>query len=204
MNYNIIPIVKIGKNQAITTSIIIAEVFEKQHKDVLKAIKNIECSEEFNRRNFALIFYKDTYSRDQRAYEITRDGFMLLAMGFTGKKAMQWKENYINAFNQMEKQIVDQNIHIVSNLKQEIIPAITKAVVDLMSIGLVKSELTKSQVEKADNTVNALSYDRISHDEKKCIIEIIRSKCEKDRGKYFLLKNNLFNHYGVTTYFLDI
>lgn len=95
------PVVHVHRNQVTTSSLDVAEYFGKQHKDVLKAIQNLECSDEFSRRNFAPIFYKDSYGRKQPAYEMTKDGFAFLAMGFTGKKAAEFKERYINAFNRM-------------------------------------------------------------------------------------------------------
>lgn len=88
-----------------TTSLKIAEHFGKQHKDVLRKIANLDCSEEFNQRNFAPVEYIDPKGEKQPCYEITRDGFMFLAMGFTGKQAAQWKEAYINAFNRMENEL---------------------------------------------------------------------------------------------------
>ena len=91
-------------------SLKMAECFIKQHKDVIRAIENAispnsGLSEEFVQRNFAPISYQDSYGRKQKAYAMTRDGFTLIAMGFTGKKAMQFKEAYIRRFNEMEKHI---------------------------------------------------------------------------------------------------
>lgn len=80
-------IVQIDDGQMFTTSLIVAEAFEKNHFDVLKAIKNLECSPEFNKRNFAVVEYKDAKGEMRPAYRLTRDGFAFLAMGFTGKKA---------------------------------------------------------------------------------------------------------------------
>ena len=89
-----------------TTSLIVAEVFEKEHKDVLKAIDNLECSDTFRERNFALSSYAVATGngaiREYPAYRLTRDGFSFLAMGFTGKKAAAWKEKFLEAFNAME------------------------------------------------------------------------------------------------------
>ena len=85
----------------------IAEHFEKQHKDVIKATENL--IKETSAQNFANLFiestYLDKYGRAQKSYECTRDGFTLLAMGFTGKKALEWKLKYIKAFNKMEQTI---------------------------------------------------------------------------------------------------
>lgn len=91
-----------GDNVTIS-SLKVAERFGKRHDDVLKAIRNLGCSPEFYLRNFAEVIHE--YSNGKGglqtgpAYEITRDGFALLAMGFTGPEAMKWKVAYIDAFN---------------------------------------------------------------------------------------------------------
>ncbi|MGE4501962.1 MAG: Rha family transcriptional regulator [Thiomicrospira sp.] len=89
-----------------TTSTIIADAFQKPHNDLLKAIRALECSEDFRSGNFFAYPYqhpqnKQTYT----AYEITKDGFMFLVMGFTGAKAAAWKETFIDAFNVMQDQL---------------------------------------------------------------------------------------------------
>ena len=58
---------------------------------------------DFTERNFALSEYADTSGRKLPCYDLTRDGFSLLVMGFTGEKALQWKIRYIQAFNAMEQ-----------------------------------------------------------------------------------------------------
>lgn len=101
-------LVAVENEHAVTTSLRVAEVFGKQHKDVLKAVKSLDCSEEFRERNFALskIDYQNGNIKKQLPmYYITRDGFMFLVMGFTGKTAAKWKEAYIKAFNEMEAKI---------------------------------------------------------------------------------------------------
>ena len=88
-----------------TTSLVIAQAFDKEHKDVLRAISNLECSQDFIERNFALYEYSKDLGigiRKYPAYRLTRDGFAFLAMGFTGKKAAAWKERFLEAFNAME------------------------------------------------------------------------------------------------------
>lgn len=89
-----------------TTSRQVAEVFEKRHADVLRDIENMNCSVEFRKRNFAFSEYKtDGNNKTYKEYIITKDGFVMLAMGYTGEKAMIFKERYINAFNEMEKEL---------------------------------------------------------------------------------------------------
>lgn len=86
----------------------IAENFDKNHRDVLRAVDNLKEDV----RNFAQMFFEstepDSYGREQRAYLMNRDGFTLLAMGFTGKAALEWKLKYIAAFNEMEKKLTEQ------------------------------------------------------------------------------------------------
>lgn len=83
-------------------SLIVAEMFEKRHDDVLRSIRNLDCSEEFRLRNFTESSYRNGQGKKQPCYYMTRDGFVFLAMGYRGKKASQFKEAYIKRFNQME------------------------------------------------------------------------------------------------------
>ncbi|EAN6189231.1 peptidase [Salmonella enterica] len=99
------PKINVINGQAVTSSLAIANYFTKRHDDVLKKIRALECSPEFSARNFAGAEYTDDQGKLRPCYNITRDGFAFLAMGFTGKRAAQFKEAYINAFNQMEKQL---------------------------------------------------------------------------------------------------
>jgi Rha family phage regulatory protein len=101
-------LVSITDSKAVTTSLIVAEAFEKQHKDVLRAIVKVECPEEFGRRNFTPSSYVNDQNKPQPMYQITRDGFMLVAMGFTGKKATEFKIRFIEAFNAMEQALVEE------------------------------------------------------------------------------------------------
>ena len=101
----VLPELKFEDQQITCSSLDIAVHFEKLHKNVLRDIRNLECSEEFNGLNFEPVKYKDEKGELRESFKITRDGFTFLAMGFTGKKAAAWKEAYINAFNQMEKRL---------------------------------------------------------------------------------------------------
>lgn len=99
------PLVRHSGNRLITTSLAISNNFNKKHKDVLRAVENLECSQEFRKRNFAPTSYKTSQGKVLPAYEITRDGFVFLCMGFTGAQAALWKEKYIEAFNALEAEI---------------------------------------------------------------------------------------------------
>lgn len=96
------------KKQILTTSRSVAETFEKEHKNVVRDIEKLECSEEFNKHNFERIKYKDSRNREQMEYLMTRDGFTFIAMGFTGKKAAEFKEGYIKQFNKMESILLEK------------------------------------------------------------------------------------------------
>ncbi|MFY4506432.1 phage antirepressor KilAC domain-containing protein [Lacticaseibacillus rhamnosus] len=94
--------------QAVTTSLKVAESFGKNHRDVLAAIRDLMSSAE----NYAVLkkyFIDGSYTasngKTNPMYYMNRDGFTLLAVGFTGKRALQFKIQYIQAFNSMETQI---------------------------------------------------------------------------------------------------
>ncbi|EGQ8054259.1 Rha family transcriptional regulator [Vibrio alginolyticus] len=92
-------------NQLITDSLHVAKYFGKEHKDVLRKLKDLGCTRNFSERNFTLAHYNDEQEKIRPMYQMTKDGFMFLVMGFTGKRAAEIKERYINAFNEMEKQL---------------------------------------------------------------------------------------------------
>ena len=100
--------------RVVTTSLKIAEIFGKQHCNVIKAIRQLEAPKEFTAVNFNASEYSDSTGRKLPMYQITRDGFTLLAMGFTGKKAMQFKVAYIEAFNAMEAELKNNRIDYYS------------------------------------------------------------------------------------------
>lgn len=106
-------LVKINQNSVFADSRIIAEYFNKAHRDVLKAIDIlIENLNEADAQNCAALFKRKEWvnelNRKYPYYEMNRDGFSLLVMGFTGKDALKWKLKFIEAFNLMEKTILNQ------------------------------------------------------------------------------------------------
>lgn len=101
-------IVSIVGDKPMTTSLLVAKKFKKEHKNVLRSIENLECSEQFRQLNFELCFKNNDLQngKPQPYYQITRDGFTFLCMGFTGPEAAKWKEAYIKVFNAMESEIL--------------------------------------------------------------------------------------------------
>jgi Rha family phage regulatory protein len=121
---NLVPMVELDrkKEMVFTTSLEVARIFNKRHDNVMQAIGNLECSEQFRLLNFKETVYKrknPSGGRDIKApmYLIRKDGFVFLAMGFTGKKAAQFKEAYIQAFNQMEA-ILKDKLALTENYKK--------------------------------------------------------------------------------------
>ena len=99
-------LVHVENGKVTVTSKQVADHFGKIHRDVMRAIRNeLETAGDFGVRNFALSSYTSLQNKKLECYEMTRDGFSLIAMGFIGDKAQQWKIKYIEAFNQMEKML---------------------------------------------------------------------------------------------------
>ncbi|AQT08930.1 putative antirepressor [Pseudomonas protegens] len=97
--------VEARNGEAFTTSQNVADAFGKLHKDVLRKVESLECSADFTERNFTPSEYIDASGRRLPQWGMTKDGFMFLVMGFTGKKAAAIKEGYISAFNWMAEQL---------------------------------------------------------------------------------------------------
>lgn len=104
----------IQEQKVFITSFDIAEVFEKQHKHILRDIEALP-DDDFRKSNFGLSSKprkQGFFERDSKYYNITKDGFSLLAMGFTGEKAYRWKILFIEAFNKIEQSLRNQMIEL--------------------------------------------------------------------------------------------
>lgn len=94
--------------QLTTSSLGVARDFEKEHRNVVQSIENLTAENSAVKNLFIESTYVNERGRQYKCYELTRDGFSLLVMGFTGKKALEWKLKYIEAFNTMEQTIRGQ------------------------------------------------------------------------------------------------
>lgn len=105
-------LVVMKNQQAVTDSLTVAEAFNKNHRDVMRAIST-KISSAQNCAQFQKMFleatYQDTSGKSNRMYYMNRDGFTFIAMGFTGRKADEFKLKYIQAFNTMEEHIREQS-----------------------------------------------------------------------------------------------
>lgn len=99
MNQN--KLVYVENGRVVTDSLCVALKSNKKHKNVIRDIKNLMCSVEFNKLNFEPIKYKDTRGRTQTKYLMTEEGFTFLAMGWSGEQAAKFKEDYIREFARM-------------------------------------------------------------------------------------------------------
>ncbi|EMB5526027.1 Rha family transcriptional regulator [Campylobacter coli] len=131
-------------NAVYTTSLSVAEVFNKNHKNIIRKINEFP-KDNFTKLNFKASKYIDSTGRILPCYKITRDAFSLLVMGFTGEKAYKWKVEFIKAFNEMEKRL--RNIEYEKHDKLAF----------RQSLGY-KSQLAQ-QKQKYENEIKALKYD---------------------------------------------
>ncbi|SPS04288.1 Rha family transcriptional regulator [Latilactobacillus sakei] len=162
--------------QAVTSSLQIAEVFEKEHKNVLRDISTLDL----DRLNFEQMFLEgtepDSYGRNRKVIYMNRDGFTLLAMGFTGKKALEFKLKYIEAFNQMEAQIkID-----TKNLSPEL--QMFKGLFD----SLAKQELATNQLGKKVDNISEIVALNTTDWRKDC--RTLISKIAQSQGGYSAYK----------------
>jgi Rha family phage regulatory protein len=134
--------------QAVTTSLILAEAFEKQHKNVIQA--KIEPAE--NSARYKQMFYEGIYTdkkgEQRKMYYLNRDGFTFIAMGFTGRKADEFKLKYIDAFNKMEEQIRNQSLQVLNQSTDDLKRAnLLYKIANLTSDEELKEESLKSSYE---------------------------------------------------------
>lgn len=99
-----------NEGQALTSSLLIAEKFGKEHRNVMQSIRNLTAENSAVKGMFVETTYLNDRNQEQPMYVMNRDGFTLLVMGFTGEKALQFKLDYIDAFNQMEKELKEGKV----------------------------------------------------------------------------------------------
>lgn len=124
------------RNQPLTNSKLVAEVFEKEHKNVMQSIRKLMEGTAQNsavRQMFSESTYLNEQNKEQPMFIMNQDGFTLLAMGFNGKKAMEFKLKYIEAFNAMKRQI------------EQTKPSVPQNYLEALK-SLVKSEEEKQQL----------------------------------------------------------
>ena len=131
--------------KVLTTSRHVAEVFNKNHNHIRRDVKEIlEINPKLD-TSFKEVEYKDSMNRSQKEYLMDRDGFTLLAMGFTGKESLDWKLKYIDAFNKMEEQLKNQSPQI-SEKDQMLLKLFSK---DPIEVAQAHNRIVEIEVEEA-------------------------------------------------------
>ncbi len=153
-------LVRVENGHPITDSRMVAEAFGKRHDNVLQAIETLECSSSFRGLNFQVVQYTDLKGEIRPHVQMTRDGFFLLAMGFTGAEAAKWKEQFIKAFNTMESAIINGNVtlevvmHKLTTLLENQQAAVQNG------FGMMNGQITvvDKKVDAVDGKVDRLGY----------------------------------------------
>jgi phage regulatory protein, rha family len=114
--------------QLVTDSLLVAEAFEKEPARVMRDIRDLDCSQEFRVGNFAESFYINKQGRKMPKMIMTQDGFVFLAMGYTGKTASEFKEKYINEFNRMKKELQNKTTKLLPVTYKEALIALVEQV----------------------------------------------------------------------------
>ena len=134
--------------ELVVTSRQIAEDFEKEHFNIVRDIENLIKGIIKNEDTPEKMFIESEYQNEQnkqwyKEYLLTKDGFSLLVMGFTGAKALQWKLKYIEAFNKMEQAIKERNSNPLSPMEQ-------------LRLHYEAIELHEDRIEKIENQLERL------------------------------------------------
>lgn len=162
-------------NQPLTNSLLVAETFGKEHRNVLRDIKNLIEGGVLKNEQTPM-FEETTYMSEQNKqsyplYVMNQDGFTLLAMGFNGKKAMEFKLKYIEAFNDMKRQIEQSKPSVPQNYL-EALKSLVKAEEEKQQLALENKQkdetiitISKANVELGNKITEMLPkvsyYDRI-------------------------------------------
>ena len=143
---NLIPAVQLVDGHPRVSSLSISDHFKKRHADVINSVRKItlECPPEFSERNFSLAEFMDEQGKPRPMYQLSRDGFTLVAMGFTGKRALEWKVRYIEAFNAMERALIEDDHGQPLTLTPSTV-ADRKPLNDLVQIWVDAAPITKRQ-----------------------------------------------------------
>lgn len=177
----------------VTTSFIIAEKFGRNHADVLRDIRNLHCSNEFRVRNFAEMFnikqLPNGGSRDDLYYEISKDGFSFLVMGYTGEKAAEFKEKFINEFNKREALL--RNDDYILNRAFEISHNRMKVLEQQLNQKEEQLQLQEHVIKEQVPKVNY--YDTVLQSEELIPTNVIA----KELGMSAVSLNKLLHRYGI-------
>ena len=140
-------LVELQNGVATTTSLQVADVFEKNHRDVLETIKNLTAENSAVKNMFKETTYVNSRGREYPMYQMDKDGFTLLVMGYTGQKATEFKLRYIQAFNEMEQALKNQS----SQLR------LPKNNAEMVQVIQATNEETNKRIDHIENDLDDLT-----------------------------------------------
>ena len=155
--------------KALTTSLKVAEVFSKNHRDVMRSIKNLTAQNCAVGKMFVESTYVNQQGHEQPMYYMNRDGFTLLAMGFTGRDAMKFKLEYIEAFNRMDELIRNEN-NLPQTPEEQL--QLTMVVTNRLVKRVGKVEARVDHIEKTSELTEVQRY-QLLQARKKRVIEAV-------------------------------
>lgn len=208
----LVEIMKFGhEERAGCTSLDVAETFGKEHRGVLRDIRELDCSEEFRLHNFVQSTYVNDQGHDQPCFFMTRDGFTFLAMGYRGERAAKFKEAYIAQFNAMEAALRGKLIEREKGIavRQALTKALQQSNEDTRMHGHAYSTYTnciykvlfgmdaarlreKFGIKKSDNLRDCFSPEELrAVQSMECLVSgLVDCGWEYSRIKEFILQNN--------------
>ena len=191
-------LVFIENGQAVTDSLIVAEVFEKDHARVMRDIRELGCSPEFALGNFAVSSYINSQNREMPKYFMSKKGFTLLAMGYTGKEAMKFKEAYIEQFEEMEQRLKAPR---VLTDREQLIASMKLSLETSEELTTVKNdlELVKHQVSE-ELTLNHGQQQTLNHEIKKRVESIADDYDLSNRKLYAQIHSHLRRAFAAPRY----
>ncbi len=123
-------LVFVVNGQAVTDSLAVAEVFNKEHRRVMQDIRDLGCSEDFRLHHFVQSSYQNQQGREMPKVVLTEQGFTLLVMGYTGENAMRFKETYIAEFDRMRKTLQTSVPNVVALDERKVRLELLKTAID--------------------------------------------------------------------------
>jgi len=186
-------LVFVENDRPVTDSLTVADTFGKEHKHVMRDIKELGCSEEFGRSNFGLSSYTSAQGKNLPKYIMTEQGFTLVVMGYTGKEAMQFKEAYITEFERMREQLSQAQTAVTYKLPQTFKEALLALVVEVEKTEQLEAEKLMLQQCLAETQPKITYLDRILESKDTVLI----TQIAKDYGLSGRRLNAILHDEGV-------
>lgn len=197
-------LVFIENGQAVTNSLKVAEVFEKEHRRVLQDIRDLECSEHFRQHNFVQSSYVNSQNKEMPLFFMSKKGFTLLAMGYTGKEAMKFKEAYIDQFEKMEDEL--KRPRVLSE-REQLMASMKMTLEAAEEIAAVKEEVVTVKSEMKEVRTMVEQQITLDHGEQRRVQKVIAHKVYETESnpdlrpsRFRELHREIKDRFGVASY----